>query len=466
MPNETGDIQTAQLSESAKKTDLNEYKNLFFVKKDGIVRTLQAASKTPNGQVYKDTDLQDLTFEDFLFLPNISPEQFSSTPTSFKVPGEDIEGHTVQTSGSSGVKKEIRYSKEGIISKLDQSLIDIINASKNPILLVDKDSVDSTSHTVLKRSFDVLTNQSVETKGFTFPDEALDTILESDSDLVYTYLNPTLVNLLLDGLIRLKEQGDARISQLMGRKFFLESGGDSMTIDQLKKWNSQIEQLFGTQPQENAIVVFYGLSEHLMVGRYDYKPDDSEIKYRVLDNKFCIVLDENGRPSLGKSGRLEVTSLLDSLTSIEGITVLPRYLTGDLATLFIENGRCFLTNIQRDPEKASFSVMGEKIFLNMLPGEFAKFGLENVKFKFQELNDNNRKALKITIIPKAQLDNPQAEEYIQKVRQVLLSQYPSLAISIQTGLIKLIIEIGTGNFEKTWKYLGKKEITPEEFDSI
>jgi len=86
MPNETGDIQTAQLSESAKKTDLNEYKNLFFVKKDGIVRTLQAASKTPNGQVYKDTDLQDLTFEDFLFLPNISPEQFSSTPTSFKVP--------------------------------------------------------------------------------------------------------------------------------------------------------------------------------------------------------------------------------------------------------------------------------------------------------------------------------------------------------------------------------------------
>lgn len=448
--------------ETTPKNDLAEYEKIFASKKEGVLRTLRAASRTPNGTRYKEVK-DDLTFEDFLKIPNVVPEQLSKDIVGFRVPGEAVGGFTVQTSGSSGVKKEVRFSKEGMIAQIKPEVLEQINNSERPILLIDEGSVDSTSHSVLKRSFEALATKRVETEGFTYPDEALDAILRTDSDLIYTYLNPTLVNLFLDGLVKLKEAGDPRISQLRGRKFFIESGGDAMSIGQLRDWDKKLTELFG--PQKDRIHAFYGQSEQLLVGSYYYQPGDSEIRYKIRDKKLCLVLDENGKPVIGKKGRLEITNLLESSEPTEGITVLPRYLTGDLATLNVEDGEYYLTNIERDPERASFSVTGEKIFLNMIPTELEKVGLSDTKFEFQELRSGDRKVLRIVVIPRFN-QGSDVNLYARKISEIFLTQYPALMIPIGTGLLKINVELGSGDFEKRWKLLPKAEISAEEWDKI
>lgn len=446
----------------------------FEANKQGLRGTLSAAMKTEYGQeilVPFSKDVDSLALDSFLTMPQIIPENLAGNPQRFLYSdSEQDDSYTVHTTGSSGVRKEIKYRPQDLVAPLDAVLVNLFKASKHPILLKDADTV-GTSYDVIKKSVDTLTGKEINVVDFTMPDEAVDAIINSNSDTVYLTISPTLARLLLSGWEDMYKNKDPRLQSLKGRTFLLELAGERVSIDDLQKWNQLLDNMFGKMENSDLyrIVSIYGQSEHLMVGKYLYNPEDKAVKYKVRDGRFCLVLDENGKPIIGKEGKIEVTSTTAANQDFSGKTILPRYVTGDVATAeFDENGQLYLKEVRRDPERELISILGDKIFLGDIPRQLDEAGFPTAQIEYQVLGDFPFQVLSINLCSKDFVgkDGEMRAKAIQAMKKIITTNYSEIEPPIKNGVLKVTVGITNDVIEKRWKLLPRKPISKEEYGQI
>ena len=275
----------------------------------------------------------------------------------------------------------------------------------------------------------------------------------------------------MSGLEKMYKENDPLLQHLKGRRFLVELTGEPINLNELKKWDKLLDKVFGELKEKDLhrFVSIYGLSETLMIGVYRYRKSDKEIQYEVKPNSFCIVIDEKGNPIVGEKGKIEVTKLINNLVSASG-TVLPRYITGDLAIAKFKDGTLYLINPERDPEKGQLSIIGNKLPLDSLPIELAKLGLP-IQIQYQLLTVNgtikNEKVLNLNIFADMILKNPKDRVRLQaELLNIIKTNYSFIVNAISGGFLKVRINIVDGRLEKSWQLLPEQNITQKDYLKI
>lgn len=449
---------------------LENYQEYFSQSRAGIKKTLEASAQTQYGkeELQGTRDHSIMTLEDFQRLPQLQPQDLAVGNDRF-VQGQDEHYHKVTTSGSSGVAKEILHRESDMVVKVDIALENAIRAAKHPAILQDKDSF-GTSRTVIKRSFDDFLDKPIDVLKFTFPDELIRLMINENIDLGYLSINPTLARLFMIGLEGMYKNNDPLLKGLKGKKFMMELAGEPVELEELKKWDTLLDNVFGELNDDELprIVSIYGLSETLMIGIYRHTKNSKAISYEVKPNTFCLVLDENNQPITGKPGQIEVTKLITDPTIANG-TVLPRYLTGDIATAEFKDGKLFLTDVHRNPEKAQLSIAGDKLPLDSLSTEMSKRGYPvQIRYGILSVHDSAKAemVLNIEVLTGLKQDFDNLSKTKNEIFQIIKEYYSFILGAVKGGLLKINLIFSPGQIEKSWQLLKNSTISLEEYKKI
>ena len=190
------------------------------------------------------------------------------------------------------------------------------------------------------------------------PYESVDDFIQSalESDYIYLMDVVSAFKELFYDIEKAYRENPSRFTKLKGKYFTADLSASPVEIKDFEKWYELLSKIFGKGIFLDAT---YGLSETGEIGVYVYKPGDKEVSYKITDTAFVEVLEHSTyKPVISKEGLVVVTNLAE-----EYGTILPRYMTGDIAKLeFDEQGNAYLVEPKRNPENGMIDIKGNKIF--------------------------------------------------------------------------------------------------------
>lgn len=446
-----------------------DYKILFEEKKEKIIEVLTSSLQTPWGKERFNPNLKErlkrLSFEDFLEIPQIDSEVFKKDWKRFFLYSPENTLFISESGGTSGMRKrslvpKIDFLKEFIPHK---NLPNLLKNSKRPLLLT-KIFVTPCSYHVIKEGLSQLKGAPLETKFFRTPKGSIKILEETDSDFIYIPLSSTLFKIQMEEWQKAYDEEKINLDKLKDKIVLFEIYGEMNYWEDLVSADKLIRKIFPKCSTE-VIVPLYGLSEVLLIGKCFFNATDKKLLYKIIPSKFCLVLNDQNLPVIGKPGKIEVTSLNKGHLDRPKGTILPRYLTGDRGIIHCIEGEFYLEILGRDPDRIQFSFSGVKLG----PESFLRFlndlGNFDVQVRYKIKTFGQKKVLFLTLTKKM-FD----QEYLSKTKEKFIDNfkenYTELYGIVQSGLLKIVIDIKKISFEKRWSIAKKESLTKEEFEKI
>lgn len=335
--------------------------------------------------------------------------------------------------GSTGKRmKKIFLSPDATVISLNEFLIKSLRDATNPVLI----------HKNLKILSYKVTEDSLKVQA---PNVILKTYLSTtefaeqikDHEVVYVTEQVSKFRELMDHFSNMPEDQLRKIVQ--GKKFFIEIGAEPIKIEEIQKWYTLLEHVSGVTPEFWGL---YGTTETLLVGLGVYKPGDKELRYEVKNNiRFVEVLrkDVDIPVRIGEEGRVVVTPLRPNYDG----TNIVRYDTGDFATLGIERGKMYLTDIHRKPGDGMISLWGHKIYAPQIHDMLADklqypINIEVGSDTIPTNDDREQIVLTMNVYSERFIDPKEVDTAQIKMYEVLETAIDGIQGMVESGKLKVV----------------------------
>lgn len=419
------------------------YISYFDKRKQGLEITLRSARETSFIKNKLPTKVE--SYSDFCQIPVIDSSVVAKFPESF-VRGNINELELKTTGGSTGRPKRIYYFNNNLKSGIPSFISEIIRNSKHPILLHQDrpGTIYYIYDLIFKRDY-----PKAQICTYSNPTEAL--MFIKPADTIYIGEFYSAMKRFIYWLSEEVKKSKKLAKELKNKTVFIDVGGDPMKINELNKYYSILKEIFGTNPD---IVVTYALTEVSSVGLYIFDPSDKKIVYKVRDDKYVEVLNEDfTKPLIEKEGKIIVTPV-----GWEYGTILLRYFTGDRGILSFKDGVPYLQICGRDPSKTLISLTGFKISAQDLYDLIRdKFNFP-IRASFQVLHQSDGSYLTFKIdLYSAEFDKEiNSREVTDFLNDYFINQHP-LDVDIRRKYCRIKISTSISDIGfKDWKLLPMK----------
>lgn len=464
-------------SKTIKANSLLERQNERFEKlKTGLNNSLTSARYSPYGRESIPEDNVDNYKEFRKKIPLLTPDKMNRNPLDFVRVDENnpLSSMRVVESGSSTGKPKTTYHAEHSSMTLSKDLsgnaMDILKSSSSLIFIHENKNtmsygtVDNFAEKNFPKAHKLTYNNA--------PD-FIELIRQHGKDKNTVYLTVDVASLrsLIDQLKRHESNKPNYFEGLNISELFVDIVAEPINIKEITEVYKYLFEKFMCKPK---IAIAYSTSEFGLIGLYIYKPDDTEIKYKVKKDLFVESLDLNtdltGKIISNDVGDIIITSLDKKFGSI-----YPRYVTGDRAKIFIdEKGDMFIGEIGRDESKGQISLRGEKIYAPTLYNRLKEQIPFPVKVQFQKLENSSGTKTKLIITLSSERfksesqiqDKMVAEDILNK----LINEEPlKLFRDMNKGQLEIITEIINQvpeGFNKGWRILPEASLETYEQETL
>lgn len=433
------------------------YSKYFERTRSQLGLTLRAASTTPYGQqVLAPLNLnpETMTYSDFASkVPIIKPRDVAENPGHFAA-GNLAEMYSRKSGGTTGKPKQFYFPEADLNVSVGPITRAAIEKSTNPVLIHgDWASID---FDVIERSLRAL-RPDIKIGLYQRVGEAIEHIKPADT--VFLESEVTNFRAFMYYLNEALDNNPPLSQALKGKKFLIELNSEPVHADELALWSSRLEEIFGIEPD---IFVLYGQNDTGNLGLYDYAKGHTEadIKYAVEENRFLEVLDPQGKPLIGGKGDVVITTFRDNGS------IFFRYLSGDEGSLTIdEDGRAYISGVERKPEDGMISLWGCKLFV---PGLLDKIREQTgipVRLEAQAFEDPNSlgQVLNIQVYSDDFSNSDRSQEAVNKVTKILdeADEYSFLPSFIESGMLKINVIASAEppkGFVKGWRVLPTEKL--------
>jgi hypothetical protein len=418
-------------------------------KKADILKIIEASSHTEHGKDISIMKFAVDTYEDFCSIPFSDGEELAEKPFRF-VNGPKEQYSLKQTSGTTGKSKKIYHDPETRVITYPQNVQDIIMSSHDPVLL--HGSAEAMTYWLLDNTFSKL---FPNVRILRYDDIASASQLIQEGDLLYITEYVSAIKRLFYSLGQMVDAGTVKKDQLKKTHVVIELSGDAMSLNELNECWITAQELFGVEPR---IVLTYGMTELGGIGIYSYNPDDKSIRYKIKDEKFVEVVDqETGAPLQKGIGEIAVTQLRWT----QG-TILLRYRTGDLGSLIVANDAMYLELIGRNPSKGLISLQQCKVSVpGVMRQVYEKYKIPmNAIFQVIDGEHGSFSTLSVSVYSPAFVDKTAGRQVGEYFKEVIIND-GTLDWDVTNGYIKFDIkshyDASLDQVQKNWKILEKKE---------